>query len=205
MIIIKGKYTIISHTRFIHLAYLYLITVSLKQMTSTILHNILLMGLSRGKEGKRVTTKRKKKKERKWKKKKRSATGNENIIQHWKNSRGWLSSYKPLTGRCAFKWGLGKHGNMRHCLNYLLLKIPVPDVPSVEMRNISWNILAGYADVWGKMSYFKIFAGIPEKFGFRSEDSMLWISYFGPSSLKADWCTPGVPPHPYQGSRAKLI
>lgn len=36
------------------------------------------------------------------------------------------------------------------------------------------------------MSYFKIFAGIPEKFGFRSEDSMLWISYFGPSSLKAD-------------------
>lgn len=61
MIIIKGKYTIISHTRFIHLAYLYLITVSLKQMTSTILHNILLMGLSREKEGKRVTTKKKKK------------------------------------------------------------------------------------------------------------------------------------------------
>jgi len=57
MIIIKGKYTIISHTRFIHLAYLYLITVSLKQMTSTILHNILLMVLSREKEGKRVTTK----------------------------------------------------------------------------------------------------------------------------------------------------
>lgn len=65
MIIIKGKYTIISHTRFIHLAYLYLITVSLKQMTSTILHNILLMGLSREKEGKRVTTKKKKKRESK--------------------------------------------------------------------------------------------------------------------------------------------
>lgn len=80
MIIIKGKYTIISHTRFIHLAYLYLITVSLKQMTSTILHNILLIGLSREKEGKRVTTKEKKKRESK--RKKRSATGSDNIIQH---------------------------------------------------------------------------------------------------------------------------
>lgn len=75
MIIIKGKYTIISHTRFIHLAYLYLITVSLKQMTSTILHNILLMGLSRGKEGKRVTTKRKKKREKVKEKKKGQQQG----------------------------------------------------------------------------------------------------------------------------------
>ena len=46
MIIIKGKYTIISHTRFIHLVYLHLLTVPLKQMTSSILPHILLMGLS---------------------------------------------------------------------------------------------------------------------------------------------------------------
>lgn len=48
MIIIKGKYTIISHTRFIHLVYLYPLTVSLRQMTSSILRHLLLMGL-RGK------------------------------------------------------------------------------------------------------------------------------------------------------------
>lgn len=58
MIIIKGKYTIISHTRFIHLVYLRRITVSLKQMTGSILSHILLMGL-RGKEviAKKVSSK----------------------------------------------------------------------------------------------------------------------------------------------------
>lgn len=50
MIIIKGKYTIISHTRSIHLVYLHPSTVSLKQMTRSILPHILLMGL-RGKQG----------------------------------------------------------------------------------------------------------------------------------------------------------
>lgn len=54
MIIIKGKYTIISHTRFIHLVYLYPLTVSLKQMTSNILQHILLMGLSGKWGGKKV-------------------------------------------------------------------------------------------------------------------------------------------------------
>lgn len=58
MIIIKGKYTIISHTRFIHLVYLYPITVSLKQMTSSILQLILLMGLSGKWGGKEVTGKK---------------------------------------------------------------------------------------------------------------------------------------------------
>lgn len=58
MIIIKGKYTIISHTRFIHLVYLYPITVSLKQMTSSILQHILLMGLSGKWGGKEVIEKK---------------------------------------------------------------------------------------------------------------------------------------------------
>lgn len=58
MIIIKGKYTIISHTRFIHLVYLYPITVSLKQMTSSILQHILLMGLSGEWGGKEVIKKK---------------------------------------------------------------------------------------------------------------------------------------------------
>lgn len=58
MIIIKGEYTIISHTRFIHLVYLHLITVSLKQMTSTILQHTLLMGLSGKWGGKEVIEKK---------------------------------------------------------------------------------------------------------------------------------------------------
>lgn len=58
MIIIKGKYTIISHTRFIHLVYLHPITVSLKQMTSSILQHILLMGLNGKWGGKEVIEKK---------------------------------------------------------------------------------------------------------------------------------------------------
>lgn len=58
-------------------------------------------------------------------------------------------------------------------LNYLLLKIPVPDIPTVEIRIISWKILAGHADGWGKQTILKA----NWKFGF-----ILRIRHYRPSN-----------------------
>lgn len=51
-------------------------------------------------------------------------------------------------------------------LNYLLLKIPVPDVPSVDIRILFWKILAGYADIWGKQAILRALPGYLKSLGF---------------------------------------
>lgn len=91
-------------------------------------------------------------------------------------------------------------------LNYLLLKIPVPDILTVETRIISWKILAGHADGRGKQAILKA----NWKFGFvlrvrcyRSSNQLFWSLFSGLIDAHQESL------HHYQGclreGRGKLI
>lgn len=92
-------------------------------------------------------------------------------------------------------------------LNYLLLKIPVPDVPSVDIRIFFWKILAGYADIWGKRAILRALPGYLKSLGF-----ILRITCYGLSN-QLFWSlfpklidAPQESLHPYEGClRVQLI
>lgn len=91
-------------------------------------------------------------------------------------------------------------------LNYLLLKIPVPDIPTAETQITSWKIVAGHADGWGEQAMLKA----NWKFGFvlrirhyRPSNHVFWSLFSGLIDARQESL------HRYQGclreGREKLI